>query len=50
MWAILVYRAAQSFLQTANIRDGVAIHLEKRIPLAAGLGAAAATPRIHFSA
>jgi 4-diphosphocytidyl-2-C-methyl-D-erythritol kinase len=34
----LVYRAAQSFLQTVNIRDGVAIHLEKRIPLAAGLG------------
>jgi 4-diphosphocytidyl-2-C-methyl-D-erythritol kinase len=34
----LVYRAAQSFLQTGNIRDGVAIHLEKRVPLAAGLG------------
>src|SRR5204863_2733224 len=34
----LVYRAAQSFLQAAKIRDGIAIHLEKRIPLAAGLG------------
>src|SRR6478609_9187412 len=34
----LVYRAAQSFLQAANIRDGVEIHLEKRVPLAAGLG------------
>src|SRR6185295_14096230 len=34
----LVYRAAQSFLQAANIRDGVEIHLEKRVPMAAGLG------------
>ena len=34
----LVYRAATQFLQTAGIRDGVRIHLEKRIPLAAGLG------------
>lgn len=34
----LVYRAAQSFLQTTNIGDGVEIHLEKRIPMAAGLG------------
>src|ERR1051325_11605994 len=34
----LVYRAPKSFLQAANIRDGVAIHLAKRIPLAAGLG------------
>src|SRR3954471_16962521 len=34
----LVYRAAQSFFETAKIRDGVAIHLEKRVPLAAGLG------------
>lgn len=34
----LVHRAAQKFLETAKIRDGVAIHLEKRVPLAAGLG------------
>src|SRR5213075_2707407 len=34
----LVFRAAQSFLQTAKISDGVQIHLEKRVPLAAGLG------------
>jgi 4-diphosphocytidyl-2-C-methyl-D-erythritol kinase len=34
----LVYRAAQSFLQAANVRDGVEIHLEKRVPMAAGLG------------
>lgn len=34
----LVHRAATQFLQAAGIREGVAIHLEKRIPLAAGLG------------
>jgi 4-diphosphocytidyl-2-C-methyl-D-erythritol kinase len=34
----LVHRAAAAFLQSANIRDGIRIHLEKRIPLAAGLG------------
>jgi 4-diphosphocytidyl-2-C-methyl-D-erythritol kinase len=34
----LVYRAAEAFLKTANINDGVILHLEKRIPLAAGLG------------
>ena len=34
----LVYRAAAKFLKTAGLRDGVKIHLEKRIPLAAGLG------------
>ena len=34
----LVHRAAASFLQTAGITDGVRIHLEKTIPLAAGLG------------
>ena len=34
----LVFRAAESFLKTANISDGVKIHLEKKIPLAAGLG------------
>lgn len=34
----LVYRAAQTFLAAAGIRAGVRIHLEKKIPLAAGLG------------
>jgi 4-diphosphocytidyl-2-C-methyl-D-erythritol kinase len=34
----LVFRAANNFLKTAKIRDGVKIHLEKKIPLAAGLG------------
>jgi 4-diphosphocytidyl-2-C-methyl-D-erythritol kinase len=34
----LVYRAAEQFLKAARISEGVSIHLEKRIPLAAGLG------------
>src|SRR5258706_16282848 len=34
----LVYRAAESFLQTAKINEGIQLRLEKRIPLAAGLG------------
>jgi 4-diphosphocytidyl-2-C-methyl-D-erythritol kinase len=34
----LVHRAATAFLTSANIKDGVKIHLEKRIPMAAGLG------------
>ncbi len=34
----LVHRAATAFLQAAQIKDGVRIHLEKKIPLAAGLG------------
>ncbi len=34
----LVQRAAASFLETAAIKEGVHIHLEKHIPMAAGLG------------
>lgn len=34
----LVHRAATRFLERAQIHEGVRIHLEKRIPLAAGLG------------
>jgi 4-diphosphocytidyl-2-C-methyl-D-erythritol kinase len=34
----LVHRAATTFLQAAQIPDGVCIRLEKNIPLAAGLG------------
>ena len=38
----LVYRAAAAFLEAAGLREGVRIHLEKRIPLAAGLGGGSA--------
>jgi 4-diphosphocytidyl-2-C-methyl-D-erythritol kinase len=34
----LVHRAAVKFLEIANISEGVKLHLEKRIPMAAGLG------------
>ncbi|MGI8964486.1 MAG: 4-(cytidine 5'-diphospho)-2-C-methyl-D-erythritol kinase [Limisphaerales bacterium] len=34
----LVYRAARNFLNQVPLSDGVKIHLEKKIPLAAGLG------------
>lgn len=34
----LVYRAAAKFLERAGIADGVKIHLEKKVPMAAGLG------------
>ena len=34
----LVHRAASAFLEAAKITDGVQIHLEKHLPLAAGLG------------
>src|SRR5476649_2631822 len=34
----LVYRAAEHFLSATRIGDGVKIRLEKKIPLAAGLG------------
>lgn len=34
----LVQRAAVAFREAAGITDGVKLHLEKRIPLAAGLG------------
>lgn len=34
----LVVRAAEAFLQAAKLERGLKIHLEKRIPIAAGLG------------
>ncbi|MBM3832967.1 MAG: 4-(cytidine 5'-diphospho)-2-C-methyl-D-erythritol kinase [Verrucomicrobia bacterium] len=34
----LVHRAATAFFQAASLRGGVRIHLQKRVPLAAGLG------------
>jgi 4-diphosphocytidyl-2-C-methyl-D-erythritol kinase len=34
----LVHRAASAFLQATGLAEGVRIHLEKKIPMAAGLG------------
>lgn len=34
----LVHRAAVAFLRAADVEEGVRIHLEKNIPMAAGLG------------
>src|SRR5580698_2885857 len=34
----LVFRAAEKYFSAAGISGGVRIHLEKKIPLAAGLG------------
>lgn len=34
----LVHRAATAFLAAAGVTEGVVLHLEKRIPMAAGLG------------
>ena len=34
----LAYRAAELFLRAAKIKEGVRMHLEKKLPLAAGLG------------
>lgn len=34
----LVHRAATRFLEAAQLNDGIRIHIEKRIPMAAGLG------------
>lgn len=34
----LVHRAATAFREAARIKEGVAIHLDKQIPMAAGLG------------
>lgn len=34
----LVFRAAALFLEAAGIADGIRIHLEKRLPISAGLG------------
>lgn len=42
----LVHRAATAFLDAASIREGVRIHLEKRLPLAAGLGGGSANAAI----
>jgi 4-diphosphocytidyl-2-C-methyl-D-erythritol kinase len=45
----LVYRAAERFLAKAKVNDGVRIMLEKKIPLAAGLGGGSGNAAITLS-
>jgi 4-diphosphocytidyl-2-C-methyl-D-erythritol kinase len=42
----LVYRAAELFLEKAEIKEGVQLHLQKRVPLAAGLGGGSANAAV----
>ena len=42
----LVHRTASAFMEAARVRDGIRIHLEKQIPLAAGLGGGSANAAI----
>lgn len=46
----LVYRAAERFLAAAGVSEGVRIHLNKRLPLAAGIGAGSANAAVTFLA
>lgn len=46
----LVHRAAGLFLKASGVTDGVRLHLEKRIPLAAGLGGGSANAAITLLA
>lgn len=46
----LVIRAAESFFAAIGRRSGVSIHLEKRVPLAAGLGGGSANAAITLRA
>ncbi|MCX8157467.1 MAG: 4-(cytidine 5'-diphospho)-2-C-methyl-D-erythritol kinase [Verrucomicrobiae bacterium] len=46
----LVYRAAQSFFATTGLPPAVRIHLEKNLPLAAGLGAGSANAAVTLQA
>ncbi len=45
----LAHRAATSFLQAAGVAGGVRIHLEKKIPLAAGLGGGSGNAAVTLS-
>lgn len=42
----LVYRATELFLEKTGITEGVQLHLEKRVPLAAGLGGGSANAAV----
>jgi 4-diphosphocytidyl-2-C-methyl-D-erythritol kinase len=42
----LVHRAATAFLTEARIHEGVTIHLQKNLPIAAGLGAGSANAAV----
>ena len=46
----LVYRAAAAFLQKTQLHQGVQIHLEKRVPLAAGLGGGSSNAAVTLMA
>lgn len=46
----LVHRAAGAFLEAAGIREGVVIHLDKRLPLAAGLGGGSSNAAVTLAA
>src|SRR3954451_13889327 len=45
-----VHKAATAFLQEAALREGLRIRVEKRIPMAAGLGDARVNAAISFLA
>lgn len=46
----LVHRAATAFLKRAGIHEGLRIHLEKRIPISAGLGGGSGNAAVTFLA
>lgn len=46
----LVYRAADMFLKAAKVEEGVRVRLEKRLPLAAGLGGGSANAAVTLKA
>ena len=46
----LVFRAAQLYLQTAGLSEGVRIHLDKHIPIAAGVGGGSGNAAVTLSA